>query len=46
MRPYRTPLQIEIIDKAIDEMLDANVIPRSRSPWSFPVVIVGKKDGS
>ena len=27
-------------------MLDANVIRRSRSPWSFPVVIVDKKDGS
>ena len=27
-------------------MLDADVIPRSRSPWSFPVVIVDKKDGS
>ena len=47
MRPYRTPLKNrEVIDKAIDEMLDANVIRRSRSPWSFPVVIVDKKDGS
>ena len=36
----------EVIDKAIDEMLDADVIRRSRSPWSFPVVIVDKKDGS
>ena len=27
-------------------MLDADVIPRSRSPWSFPVVIVDKKDDS
>ena len=27
-------------------MLDADVIRRSRSPWSlFPVVIVDKKDG-
>lgn len=47
MRPYRTPLKNrEVIDKAIDEMLDANVVRRSRSPWSFPVVIVDKKDGS
>lgn len=47
LRPYRTPLKNrEVIDKAIDEMLDANVIRRSRSPWSFPVVIVDKKDGS
>ena len=27
-------------------MLDANIIRRSISPWSFPVVIVDKKDGS
>ncbi|MET0107142.1 MAG: retropepsin-like aspartic protease [Sedimenticola sp.] len=47
LRPYRTPIHNrEIIDKAIDEMLEANVIRRSKSPWSFPVVIVDKKDGS
>ncbi|MCG7879415.1 MAG: RNase H-like domain-containing protein, partial [Candidatus Thiodiazotropha endolucinida] len=47
MKPYRTPIKSrEVIDKAINEMLDANVIKRSRSPWSFPVVIVDKKDGS
>ena len=47
MKPYRTPIQNRVvIDKAIDEMLDADVIRRSRSPWSFPVVIVDKKDGS
>ena len=47
LRPYRTPIHNrEVIDKAVDEMLDANVIRRSKSPWSFPVVIVDKKDGS
>ena len=47
MKPYRTPIKNrEVIDKAINEMLDADVIKRSRSPWSFPVVIVDKKDGS
>ena len=47
MRPYRTPIKNrEVVDKAIDEMLDADVIRRSRSPWSFPIVIVDKKDGS
>ena len=47
MKPYRTPIKNrDVIDKAISEMLDADVIKRSRSPWSFPVVIVDKKDGS
>lgn len=27
-------------------MLAAGLIERSRSPWSFPVVVVDKKDGS
>lgn len=47
LRPYRTPLRNqEVVDKAIDEMLEADIIKRSKSPWSFPVVIVDKKDGS
>ena len=47
LRPFQTPLNNrKIIDQTIDEMLDANVIRRSRSPLSFPVVIVDKKDGS
>ena len=47
LRPYRTPLNNrKVIDEAVDEMLDAKVIEASNSPWSFPVVIVDKKDGS
>ena len=47
MKPSRTPSKNrEVIDKAINEMLDADVIRRSRSPWSFPVVIVDKEGGS
>lgn len=47
LRPYRTPLNNrKVIDETVEEMLDANIIRRSRSPWSFPVVIVDKKDGS
>ena len=47
LRPYRTPIKDrEVVDKAVDEMLEANVIRRSKSPWSFPVVIMDKKDGS
>ena len=46
-RPYRTPLNNRrVIDETIDEMLESNIIRRSRSPWSFPVVIIDKKDGS
>ena len=47
LRPYRTPLNNrKTIDKVVDEMMDAKIIYRSKSPWSFPVVIVDKKDGS
>ena len=47
MRPYRVQLNNrKVIDKAVDEMLEAKIISRSRSEWSFPVVIVDKKDGS
>lgn len=47
LRPYRTPLNNrKIVDQAIDEMIEAKIISRSKSPWSFPVVIVDKKDGS
>ena len=45
MKPYRTQIKNrEVIDKAINEMLDADVIRRCRSPWSFPVVIEGWMD--
>ena len=48
LRPYRTALNNKkiIIDETVDEMLEAKVIRRSRSPWSFPVVIVDNKDHS
>ena len=46
-QPYRTPLgQRRTVDLAIDEMMQAGVIERSRSPWGFPIVLVEKKDGS
>jgi hypothetical protein len=41
--PY---FQREIIDKEIKEMLASGVIRESTSPWSSPVVLVKKKDGS
>lgn len=46
-RPYRVSLNNrQIIDKAITEMISARIIERSQSPWSFPLVVVKKKDGS
>jgi hypothetical protein len=45
-RPYRVSLnKRQIIDKAVKEMLDAKIIERSQSPWSFPLVVVKKKMG-
>ena len=49
LKPYRTALKQQsniIVDDAIDGMLKANIIKPSKSQWSFPVVIVDKKDGS
>lgn len=46
-RPYRIPLnKRKIVDDAIDEMLSAKIIERSRSPYSFGLVVVDKKDGT
>ena len=38
--------QIEIIDKEVDRMLEWDVIEPSNSPWSSPIVVVTKKDGT
>ena len=46
-KPYFTPLKNRpIVDKAIDDMLADDTIHPSVSPWSSPIVIVPKKDGS
>jgi len=46
-QPYRTPLrQRKLVDKAINEMLEAGIVERSRSPWGSPIVLVEKRDGS
>ena len=47
LRPYRTPFaKYPIVDRAVNEMLAANIMCPSRSPWSFPIVGVDKKDGT
>ena len=44
-RSFPAPLQEEI-DKQVEELLSLNIIENSKSPWSFPIVPVRKKDGS
>lgn len=39
----RVPLgKWRTIDRSIEEMSEARIIEQSRSPWSFPIVIVKK----
>lgn len=45
LKPYRTSLtQRPIVEKAVDDMLKANIIRPSKSSWAFPVVLVPKKN--
>lgn len=47
LRPYRHPaLQKDALEDIIREMLQADTILPSNSPYSLPVVLVRKKDGS
>lgn len=45
--PYKTgPSESALIKSELDAMLEAGVIRPSRSPYSSPVLLVKKKDGS
>ncbi|KAI2645697.1 Retrovirus-related Pol polyprotein from transposon 17.6 [Labeo rohita] len=46
-RPYRVPeSRRQAIEEEIQEMLKLGVIEPSRSPWSSPIVMVPKPDGT
>lgn len=46
-RSYRVnPIMQGRIDKEVEQMLKEGIIERSDSPWSSPVLMVPKKDGS
>ncbi|KAG0734187.1 hypothetical protein G6F29_012897 [Rhizopus arrhizus] len=45
--PHRTSAaENDVISNLIDEMLQQGIIQPSKSPWSSPVVLVRKKDGT
>ena len=45
--PYKTaPHELEAVREEIREMLEKEVIVPSKSPFSSPIVMVPKKDGS
>ena len=47
MRPYRyAHQQKEEMERLVDEMLASGVIQPSTSPYSSPILLVRKKDGS
>jgi len=51
-KPVKTPVRLlplskrKVADELIKELLEKDLIEPSTSPWSSPVVIVKKKDGS
>ena len=46
-RAYRVPYaQQEVVRKLVKDMEDNDIIRKSSSPWTSPVVMVKKKDGS
>ncbi len=47
LRPYRTsPATQNILQQEVSRLLERDVIEESQSPWSAPVVLVRKKDGT
>ena len=47
LSPHRlAPGKITVVKKEIEDMLALNIIRQSNSPYSAPIVLVSKKDGS
>ncbi|KAL7880767.1 hypothetical protein SRHO_G00030210 [Serrasalmus rhombeus] len=47
LRPYRaSPATQVLLQQEVDKLLEQGVIEESHSPWSAPVVLVRKKDGT
>jgi hypothetical protein len=47
LKPYTVPLHmVETLKKEIDTMLNLGIIEESNSPYSSPLVLIKKKDGS
>ena len=45
-RPYQTPIhKRKLVEEAVKDMLESGVIERSKSPWSFTIMVIDKKDG-
>ena len=45
-KPYKTPFSLRPeVEKHIDDLLKADLIRRSTSPWASPIIVVPKKDG-
>ena len=46
-QPYRVnPIKAEKISTEIQDMLNMGIISESTSPWSSPIILIPKKDGS